>query len=146
MKSKTGYILILSCLLAFTGCATIGSVCRDVSRADRIFFSFKEVVGSTVVFEDSPFVHGPFGSSQKGLPPGFRLSPSSIVVHAGSTAFILDHVEKCGNEIKYNARLLYGGQFFPNLQGSLKINRWSSIFRDPSKKLQLLLKASRSKT
>ncbi|WP_041773959.1 hypothetical protein [Leptospirillum ferrooxidans] len=146
MRSKIGFFLALSGLTLFAGCATIGSGCRDVSRADRILFSFKEVIGSTVVFKNSPLVSGAFGSSPKGLPQGFQWPSSSIMVNVGSTSFVMYHVEKCRNEIKYAGRLSYDGQSFPEFHGTLQIDRWSVIFRDPSKNLQMLIKANRLKT
>ncbi|MHB1729610.1 MAG: hypothetical protein ACYCVG_01390 [Leptospirillum sp.] len=146
MSFKAGFFLALSGLIVFAGCSTIGSGCREISRVDRILFSFKEVRGSTVVFEDSPLVSGAFGSSQKGLPQGFQLPPSSIVVNVGGDSFVISQVEKCGDEIKYAARLFYSGQYFPNLHGTLQLNRWSVIFSDSSKNLQMLIKANRSKT
>lgn len=142
MRSKNGFFLALSGLVFFAGCATIDPGCRSVTRADRISFSFKEVIGSVVVFEDSPLVPGAFGSSQKGLPKGFQLPPSSIMVNVGSTSFVMDHVEKCRNEIKYAGRLSYAGQSFPEFHGTLHLNRWLVIFRDPSKNLQMLIKAN----
>ena len=146
MRSRIGFFLVLSGLIFFAGCATIGSGCRSVTRDDHIDFSFKEVLGSTVVFKDSPLVAGAFGSSPKKLPQGFQLPPSSIMVNVVSTTLVMDHVEKCGNEIKYSGRLSYAGQSFPELHGTLPLNRWSVIFRDPSKNLQMLIKANRSKT
>jgi hypothetical protein len=146
MRANVRFFIVLSGLFLFSACATFSSGCREVFRHDKMLFSLKEIVGSTVVLQDSPLLFGPIGSDQRGLPNGFRLPPSPIMVNTGNLSFAMYKVEDCGEKIKYNARLFYSGQYFSESHGELKPNIWSVVFRDPAKNTEILVKVIRSKT
>ena len=138
MRSKAGFLTVLSSLFLFSACATFSSGCRTLLYANAPDYYLK-------VLSNGKLVSGSDSFKQSFQPVGAeKMSVPSNKISVGGPLypfdFVANHPERCGEEIAQNIRLAFRGNLVFNGSFETESGKWKILYSDPSKDLKVMIK------
>ena len=141
MKSRAGFLIVLSSLLLFSACATFSSGCQTLSRLNSPDYYLKIFSNGKLVTAGDSFKQAfqPIGAEKMSAPQ----EKISIGGPLYPFDFVANQPKRCGGKIAQNIQLTFRGNIVFNGLFEAESGKWKVLYQDPSQNLQVMIKVIR---